>query len=93
MAKEPIILSDQIIPPPALVRAGLETLPAIIRAQGERAGRRFVEFVTATIRNRNTRMAYARAIKRFSLTADNTHHEEMRPNESIFLSPANRFLF
>ena len=59
MAKEPIILSDQIIPPPALVRAGLESLPAIIRAQGERAGRRFREFFTATIRNRNTRMAYA----------------------------------
>jgi len=32
-----IILTAQIIPPPALVRAGLETLPAIIRAQGERA--------------------------------------------------------
>jgi hypothetical protein len=54
MAKEPIILSEEIIPPPALVRAGLETLPAIIRAQGERAGRRFIEFFTATIRNRNT---------------------------------------
>jgi hypothetical protein len=36
MAKQPIILSEEIIPPPALVRAGLETLPAIIRAQGER---------------------------------------------------------
>ncbi len=65
MAKQPIILTDQIIPPPALVRAGLETLPTIIRAQGERASRRFIEFFTATIRNRNTRMAYARAVKRF----------------------------
>jgi hypothetical protein len=45
MAKKPIILTDQIIPPPALVRAGLETLPTIIRAQGERAGRRFIEFL------------------------------------------------
>jgi integrase/recombinase XerD len=65
MAREPIILTDQIIPPPALVRAGLEMLPAAIAAQGERAGRRFVEFFTATIRNRNTRMAYARAVKQF----------------------------
>ena len=65
MAKQAIILTDQIIPPPALVRAGLEMLPAAIAAQGERAGRRFVEFFTATIRNRNTRMAYARAVKRF----------------------------
>jgi hypothetical protein len=47
------------------VRAGLESLPAIIRPQGERAGRRFIEFFTATIRNCNTRMAYARAVKQF----------------------------
>jgi hypothetical protein len=60
LAKQPIILSEEIIPPAALARAGLESLPAIIRAQGERASRRFIEFFTATIRNRNTRMAYAR---------------------------------
>jgi integrase/recombinase XerD len=65
MAKQPILLTDEIVPPPALVRAGLEALPAIIRAQGERAGRRFIEFFTATIRNRNTRMAYAHAVKQF----------------------------
>jgi hypothetical protein len=59
MAKVPIILADQVIPPP-LVHAGLEMLPAAISAQGERAGCRFVGFFTATIRNRNTRMAYAR---------------------------------
>jgi hypothetical protein len=47
MAKQAIILSEEIIPPPALVRAGLETLPAIIRAQGDRASRRFIEFFTA----------------------------------------------
>jgi hypothetical protein len=41
MAQQPIILTDQIVPPPALVRASLETLPTIIRAQGERAGRFF----------------------------------------------------
>src|SRR5262249_2984206 len=46
-------------------RAGLESLPAIIRAQGERTSRRFIEFFTASIRNRNTRMAYARAVKQF----------------------------
>jgi len=37
----------------------------IIRAQGERTSRRFIEFFTANIRNRNTRMAYARAVKQF----------------------------
>jgi integrase/recombinase XerD len=64
-SKQPIILTDEIVPPPALIRAGLEALPSIIRAQGERASRRFIEFFTANIRNRNTRMAYARAVKQF----------------------------
>jgi site-specific recombinase XerD len=65
MPKPPILLTDEIAPPPALIRAGLEALPAIIRARGERASRRFIEFFTASIRNRNTRMAYARAVKQF----------------------------
>jgi integrase/recombinase XerD len=65
MPKPPILLTDKIVPPPALIRAGLEALPAIIRAQGERTSRRFIEFFTASIRNRNTRMAYARAVKQF----------------------------
>jgi hypothetical protein len=60
--KQPIILTDEIVPPPALIRAGLDALPSIIRAQGERASRRFIEFFTANIRNRNTRMAYARDV-------------------------------
>ena len=85
MAKQPIILSEEIIPPPALVRAGLESLPAIIRAQGERAGRRFIEFFTATIRNRNTRMAYARAVKRFFDWCDE-HHLGLEDIEPIAIS-------
>lgn len=54
----------------ALVRApaseakGLQ-LPAVIAGAGERAGRRFVEFFTANIRNPNTRAAYARAVGDF----------------------------
>lgn len=66
MAKNPpILLTDALKPPPALVRAGLEALPAMIRARGEGASRRFIEFFTAGIRNRNTRAAYARAVKQF----------------------------
>jgi hypothetical protein len=64
-SRQPIVLTDEIVPPPALVRAGLDALPSIIRAQGERASRRFIEFFTANIRNRNTRVAYARAVKQF----------------------------
>src|ERR1700681_1809430 len=65
MPKPPILLTEALTPPPALVRAGLDALPSIIRARGERASRRFIEFFTASIRNRNTRSAYARAVKQF----------------------------
>lgn len=40
-------------------------LPAVIARAGEKASRRFVEFFTATIRNGNTRRAYARAVADF----------------------------
>jgi len=65
MAKEPIVLTNEIAPTPALMRAGMDALPAAIIVQGERTARRFIEFFTATIRNRNTRTAYARAVKQF----------------------------
>src|SRR5271166_7056704 len=40
-------------------------LPAIIAHAGDHAARRFIEFFTATIRNRNTRRAYGRAVADF----------------------------
>jgi site-specific recombinase XerD len=40
-------------------------IPAQIATAGEHAARRFVEFFTANIRNRNTRQAYARAVAGF----------------------------
>jgi site-specific recombinase XerD len=40
-------------------------VPAIVAAAGDHAGRRFVEFFTATIRNGHTRRAYARAVGDF----------------------------
>jgi len=48
-----------------LARAGFESLPAAIGRAGEAAAWRFVEFFAATIRNRNTRAAYANAIAQF----------------------------
>jgi hypothetical protein len=72
MPKSPILLTEALTPPPALVRAGLETLPAIIRNRGERASRRFIEFFTASIRNRNTRAAYMRARLNSSSTGART---------------------
>ena len=39
-----------------------QALPVLVSQAGERAGMRFLEFFTATIRNPNTRRAYARAV-------------------------------
>ena len=63
--KPPILLTEEVVPPPALARAGMGVPPSSILSRGERAGRRFIEFFTANIRNRNTRLAYARAVKQF----------------------------
>lgn len=54
-----------IAPPARLSRLGLASLPAVIEEAGEDASRRFIEFFTANIRNKNTRIAYARAIGGF----------------------------
>jgi site-specific recombinase XerD len=43
----------------------LTAVPAFIVAGGERAGYAFIEFFTAQIRNRNTRAAYAVAMRAF----------------------------
>jgi site-specific recombinase XerD len=53
------------IPQRELSRAGLENLPAIIGRAGEAAAWRFIEFFTASIRNKNTRAAYAHAVAQF----------------------------
>ena len=44
---------------------GMEHLPPAIGRAGEAAAWRFVEFFAATIRNRNTRYAYAQAVSQF----------------------------
>jgi site-specific recombinase XerD len=60
-------MSTQIVrvEPRSLSRVGLGALPALITDAGENASRRFVEFFTANIRNKNTRMAYVRALVPF----------------------------
>ena len=47
--------------------------PRVINSAGDKAGRRFLEFFAATIRNKNTRMAYYRAAARFFASCD--HHK------------------
>lgn len=42
-------------------------LPVIITSEGGKTTKRFLEFFTANIRNKNTRLSYARAVARFLL--------------------------
>lgn len=60
-------MNTQIVPSRhrSLARAGLVALPTLIIDAGEGASRRFIEFFTANIRNKNTRMAYVRALGPF----------------------------
>jgi site-specific recombinase XerD len=54
--------STDIIPLP---KGELPTVPAIVAEAGDDAAKWFLEFFTATIRNRNTRAAYAQAVGQF----------------------------
>jgi hypothetical protein len=45
-------------------------VPALIADAGDQAARRFLEFFAATIRNKNTRMAYYRAVCQFFAWCD-----------------------
>ena len=45
-------------------------VPPIITREDDRTARRFLEFFTATIRNKNTRSAYAQAVSQFFSWAD-----------------------
>jgi site-specific recombinase XerD len=60
-------MTRDLVPVPRreLGRAGFDHLPEAIMRAGESAAWRFVEFFTATIRNRNTRAAYAQAVAQF----------------------------
>lgn len=49
---------------------GTSQLPGLILRAGDDAVRRFVEFFAATIRNRNTRAAYAQAVGQFCRWCD-----------------------
>lgn len=57
---------SELLRPPT---AGI-TLPALIAEADDRARERFLEFFAATIRNRNTRKAYARAVADFLAWCD-----------------------
>lgn len=60
MAKEIVLLTQK-----ELTQSGFDALPLAVQASGTEGVRRFLEFFTVTIRNRNTRAAYRQAIIQF----------------------------
>ena len=60
-------------------------VPAIIADAGQKAGKRFIEFFTATIRNGNTRQAYARAIGDFLAWCEG-HRLSLRDIEPVHVA-------
>jgi hypothetical protein len=48
-------------------------VPAIVADAGDHAARRFLEFFAATIRNKNTRIAYLHAVSRFFAWCEHYH--------------------
>jgi len=90
-------MSSDLVPIPSreLSRAGMEQLPAAIGRAGETAAWRFIEFFTATIRNKNTRAAYAEAvgaILRLVREAPRPHASRNLPNRDrlLYREPSGR---
>ncbi len=68
--------------PPSATKSLTRVVPRIVADAGPDAARRFVEFFTATIRNPNTREAYARAVRGFLDWCDVrgiTHLDQIEP--------------
>ena len=61
-------------------------LPALIHDAGTRARRRYVEFFTAQIRNRNTRAAYGRACGQFFTWCDDRGISSLEQLEPVMIA-------
>jgi site-specific recombinase XerD len=61
-------------------------VPGIIADAGEHATRRFLEFFAATIRNRNTRIAYLHAVGRFFAWCDRHHLGQLADIEPLHVA-------
>src|SRR2546425_5842197 len=66
--------------------AGSVFVPTIIADAGDQAARRFLEFFAATIRNKNTRMAYYRAVVRFCAWCDRHRLGELAAIEPLHVA-------
>jgi site-specific recombinase XerD len=73
-------------PVKALASRSKLAVPAVIADAGDRAARRFLEFFAATIRNKNTRMAYYRAACHFFAWVEQHRVGELADIEPIHIA-------
>lgn len=62
------------------------TIPPLISRDGPKATKRFIEFFTATIRNKNTREAYAQAITQFFTWCEHRRFRRLDQIEPIVVA-------
>ena len=67
------------------IAAGI-IVPAIVADAGDRAARRFLEFFAATIRNRNTRLAYLHAVREFFAWCDRHQLDRLADIEPLHVA-------
>lgn len=82
MSQLPVIQGPKPVGSPAVAFA----VPRVIADAGDNAARRFLEFFAATIRNKNTRLAYYRAAVRFFDWCDQHQLGELADIEPLHIA-------
>jgi Phage integrase, N-terminal SAM-like domain len=81
---------SEIVPyqaPGSITQTGAEAaVPALVADAGEDAVRRFLEFFAATIRNKNTRVAYYNDIRQFFAWCERRGIDGLRRIEPIHVA-------
>jgi site-specific recombinase XerD len=72
--------------PKRLTPDHVATVPALVRRAGDRAAWRFLEFFAANIRNKNTRSAYARAVRLFCEWLDERGLHELAAVNAVLVA-------
>ena len=80
-----VVQSAKALKISATVAASI-VVPRVIADAGDQAARRFLEFFAATIRNKNTRMAYYRACRRFFAWCDRHEIGEIADIEPLHVA-------
>ncbi|MBM4125639.1 MAG: integrase, partial [Nitrospira sp.] len=82
MTQLPVVAAPNPLP----AASAAFVVPKVIAEAGDHAARRFLEFFAATIRNKNTRLAYYRAASRFFAWCDQHQLGELADIEPLHIA-------